>query len=147
MGYNRCMRTRVHCACGWQRSLSPYYAGKQLRCPQCDRVVTAEGADQGGAYRYARGGPVAPPVRVVYVPIARATGIWRILGAMVLIIVLSLALAFFAVWQAGVLGTRQALPETIPHELPSAAPVPDPEAPRQPPKAVPERDLEREDEF
>lgn len=149
MGYNRSMRTSVHCACGWQRSLSPYYAGKQLRCPQCERVVTADGADQGGAYHCARGGrggPVAPLVRVVYVPVAapRMTGgraaIWLAIAAALTWLLILLATGPNASAPAT---PRPAVPApAAPPAHPPAAPAPQPSPP-----AAPERDLEREDEF
>jgi hypothetical protein len=43
MWYTGGMRTRAQCSCGWQLELSEFYAGKQLRCPQCERVVNVPG--------------------------------------------------------------------------------------------------------
>lgn len=33
------MNTRAHCSCGWSKTLSEFFAGKMVRCPQCGAVV------------------------------------------------------------------------------------------------------------
>jgi hypothetical protein len=43
MWYTGGMQTRAQCSCGWQLELSQFYAGKQLRCPQCERIVSVPG--------------------------------------------------------------------------------------------------------
>ena len=37
------MGTRAQCGCGWQLELSDFYAGKQIRCQQCENVVIVPG--------------------------------------------------------------------------------------------------------
>lgn len=139
------MRTYVQCQCGWQRSLSPFYAGKQLRCPDCQQVVTAEGSDRGGAYRFARGGPPAS-VRVIYVPVPapRTEGTRAVAWLAV-----SAVVAMFVVMMAGPRPDSPHAPAPMPSQpelQQSPAPAPPPANAPAAPK-LPDRDLEREDEF
>ena len=43
MWYTTAMQTRAECNCGWGLDLSDFYAGKQIRCPQCERVLQIPG--------------------------------------------------------------------------------------------------------
>lgn len=50
------MRVCAECLCGWKQSLSEFYAGKRLRCPECAAIVDVPGMtphdDQAGSYHY-----------------------------------------------------------------------------------------------
>ena len=47
MCYTVGMQTRVKCSCGWTRELSQFYAGKRIRCADCNAVLEVPGASQG----------------------------------------------------------------------------------------------------
>lgn len=49
MCYTVSMRTRVECSCGWKRELSQFYAGKRIRCADCNAVLEVPGIS-GGLY-------------------------------------------------------------------------------------------------
>jgi hypothetical protein len=50
------MRVCAECLCGWKQSLSEFYAGKRLRCPESAAIVEVPGVtphdDQAGSYHY-----------------------------------------------------------------------------------------------
>lgn len=50
------MRVCAECLCGWKQSLSEFYAGKRLRCPECAAIVDVPGItphdDNAGSYHY-----------------------------------------------------------------------------------------------
>lgn len=49
------MRVHAECLCGWKQSLSEFYAGKRLRCPECAAVVdvpASSSANAADSYHY-----------------------------------------------------------------------------------------------
>jgi hypothetical protein len=44
------MQTQATCRCGWQAQLSELYAGKRIRCPQCEALVEIPGASTTPLY-------------------------------------------------------------------------------------------------
>lgn len=49
------MRVHAECLCGWKQSLSEFYAGKRLRCPECAAIVdvpASSSANAAGSYHY-----------------------------------------------------------------------------------------------
>lgn len=50
------MRVKVRCHCGWRRELSGFYAGKRIRCADCEAILDVPGEGGDGAYVY-------PPLR------------------------------------------------------------------------------------
>jgi hypothetical protein len=50
MWYTARMGMGVKCDCGWRVELSEFYAGKRIRCPDCERVLDIPGVSTQPLY-------------------------------------------------------------------------------------------------
>jgi hypothetical protein len=64
MWYTACMGIGVKCNCGWQLQLSEFYAGKRIRCPECERVLDVPGESVQPLYNSRLPERAAPPAGV-----------------------------------------------------------------------------------
>lgn len=129
------MRLTAQCACGWQRSLSPFYAGRRLRCPECGQVVPAR------SLTVARSRPLAAFARR---PVRGALWLQRALLALVLVVAGQTLVSYeIANSMDRLRDLERAGPEPAAGEPEAVRPEP----PRFQTRPTPERDTDRLDEF